>query len=123
MQMAWAQQKIDNILFEFSGNYRPDTCFRINNGILQNFLKPNQKTVAEIKSFLSHINIPKLSEDSAKLCEENLTKKDLQDSLKCIHNNRSPGNNGLTNNFLKYFGRNWRKFLDFKKSYRFCVRN
>ena len=96
MQMAWAQQKIDNILFEFSGNYRPDTCFRKNNGILQNSLKPNQKTVGEIKSFLSHINIPKLSKDNAKLCKENLTKKDLHDSLKHIHNNRSPGNNGLT---------------------------
>ena len=52
--------------------------------------------MGEIKSFLSHINIPKLSKDNAKLCKENLTKKDLHDSLKHIHNNRSPGNNGLT---------------------------
>ena len=27
------------------------------------------------KYFLSHINIPKFSEDKAKLCEEDLTKK------------------------------------------------
>ena len=38
--------------------------------------------MTEIKSFLSHINISKLSEDKAKLCEEDLAGKDLCDSLK-----------------------------------------
>ena len=37
------------------------------------FKKRKQKTVTEIKSFLSDINIPKLFEDKRKLCEEDLT--------------------------------------------------
>ena len=41
--------------------------------------KRKQKTAAEIKSFLSHFNIPKTSEDKSKLYEEDLTEKDLYD--------------------------------------------
>ena len=60
------------------------------------FKKREQKTVTEIKSFLSHINIPKLSEDKRKLCEEDLTEKDLCNSLKSMQNDKSPGNDVLT---------------------------
>ena len=53
------------------------------------FKKLKQKTAAEIKSYLSRINIPKLSEDKAKLCEANLTEKDLyKTSLKSIQNEK-----------------------------------
>ena len=38
----------------------------------------------------------KLSEDKRKLCEEDLTKEDLCDSLKSIQNGKYPGNDGLT---------------------------
>ena len=63
--------------------------------------KCKQKTVTEIKSFLSHINIPKFSEDKAKLCEEDLTEKDLCDSLKSIQNDKSPGNDRLIKEFYE----------------------
>ena len=46
----------------------------------------------EIRRFLSHINIPKLSETKVKLCEEDLTEKDLYDLLKSMQNDKSPGN-------------------------------
>ena len=46
------------------------------------FRKREQKTAAEIISFLIHIDVPKLFEDKANLCEEDLTEKDLYDSLK-----------------------------------------
>ena len=52
--------------------------------------------MTEIKSFLSHINIPKLSEDKRKLCEEDLIEKDLCNSLKSMQNDKSPGKDGLT---------------------------
>ena len=39
------------------------------------FKKRKQKTVVEIESFLSHLNIPKLSEDKANFCEEDFTEK------------------------------------------------
>ena len=37
------------------------------------FKKRKQKPAAEIKNVLTHLNIPKLSEDKSKLCEEDLT--------------------------------------------------
>ena len=54
------------------------------------------KTVVEIKIFLRHLNIPKLPEGKSKLCEENLTKKHLYDSLKNMQNDKSPRDDGLT---------------------------
>ena len=61
--------------------------------ILWNSLKKRkQKTAIEIKSFLSNINIPKLSEDKGKLSEEDKTEKDLCDCLKSMHNEKSPSN-------------------------------
>ena len=63
----------------------------------------------EIKNFLSHINIPKLSEDKRKLCEEDLTEKDLCDSLKSMQNDKSPGNDGLTKEFYETF---WNELIE-----------
>ena len=67
------------------------------------FKKRTQKTAAEIKSFLRQLNIPKLPEDKSKLCEEDLTEKDLYDSLKSMQNDKSPGNDGLTKEFYETF--------------------
>ena len=53
--------------------------------------------MTEIKSFLSHINIPKLSEDKEKLCEEE------KDSLKTMQNDKFPGNDGLTKKIYETF--------------------
>ena len=58
------------------------------------FKKRKRKIV--IENFLSHINISKPSEDKAKLCEEDLTKKVLYDSLKSMQNDKFPGIDGLT---------------------------
>ena len=41
------------------------------------FKKREQKTTAKIKIFLNAIDVPKLSKDHVKLCEEDLTKKDI----------------------------------------------
>ena len=48
------------------------------------------KTIAEIKNFLNHFNIPKLSKDKANVCDKDLTKKDLYKSLKSLQNQKSP---------------------------------
>ena len=50
----------------------------------------------KVKSFISHTNIPKLCEDKANFCEEDLIENDLYDSLKSMENDKSPGNEGLT---------------------------
>ena len=39
------------------------------------FKKQEQKPIVEIKDFLNVIDVPKLSEDQVKLCEEDLTEK------------------------------------------------
>ena len=57
--------------------------------------------MTEIKSFLSHTNIPKLYQDKPKLCEKKLTEKDLHDSLKNMQNDKSPGNERLTKEFYE----------------------
>ena len=67
------------------------------------FRKRKQKTESATKSFISHLNIPKLSEDKSKLYWENLTEKDLCDSLKSMQNNKSPGNNVFTKKFYQTF--------------------
>ena len=59
--------------------------------------------MAEIKNFLRHLNIPKLTEGKTKLCEEDLREKDLYHSLKSIQNHKSPGNDGLTKEFYETF--------------------
>ena len=67
------------------------------------FKKREQKTTAEIKDFLNVIDVPKLSEDQVKLCEEDLTEKDLYKSLRSMQNDKSPGNDGLTKEFYETF--------------------
>ena len=58
------------------------------------FKKREQKTTAEIKDFLNVIDVPKLSENQVKLCEED---------LRSMQNDKSPGNNGLTKEFYETF--------------------
>ena len=67
------------------------------------FKKHEQKTATEIQSFLSHTNIPKFSEDKAKLCDEDLSLKDLCGCLKIMQNYKSPGNDGWTKEFYEAF--------------------
>ena len=62
---------------------------------MKHFLKKReQKITAE--DFLNVIDVQKLSENQVKLCEEDLTKKDLYKSLRSMQNAKSPGNDGLT---------------------------
>ena len=78
------------------------------------FLKnANKKPRQKLNFFFSHINIAKLFEDNPKLCDEDLTKKDLYDSLKSMQNDKSPGNNGFINEFYETFWNDLKKiFVD-----------
>ena len=60
------------------------------------FKARGQKNKIEMEDLFSDVDIPKLSENQVKLCEENLTEKDLYKSLKSMQSNKSPGNDGLT---------------------------
>ena len=50
-------------------------------------------------NFFSDADIPKLSENQAKFCEEDLTEKDLYNYLKCTQKGKYRGNDGLTKKF------------------------
>ena len=85
-------------------SYRPDMYFRSYERFYEAlFRKGWQKTTAKIKNFLNAVDVPKLSDDQAKLYEEDLTKKDLYKSLRSMQNDKSPGNDGLTQKFYKTF--------------------
>ena len=54
--------------------------------------------------FLNLISIPQLTEDQSD-CEFILSEKDLLLVLKNMLNNKSPGNDGLTNELYEIFGK------------------
>ena len=61
----------------------------------------------------SDVYIPKLSENQIKLCKDNLTAKDLYNSLKSMQSDKSPGNDGLTKEFYETFQTELKKiFVD-----------
>ena len=68
------------------------------------------KTEAECLEYLNSINIPRLTDSDTQSCEGRLTIKECWDVLCSMKNNKSPGNNGITKEFLEYF---WRKLGTF----------
>ena len=62
-----------------------------------------QKTAIEMEKNFSDVGIPKLPENQAKLCDEDLTEKDLYNSLKSMQSHKSLGNDGLTKEFYETF--------------------
>ena len=95
MRLVWARRKLNNFFLKFR---KTTTCF-----YKALFKKRKQETTDEIKDFLNVIDVPKLSEDQVKLCEEDLTEKDLYKSLRSMQNDKSPGNDGLTKEFYETF--------------------
>ena len=67
------------------------------------FKTQEQKTAIEMETFFSGVDIPKLSKNQSKLCEENVTEKDLYNSLKSMQSDKSPGNNGSAKEFYDTF--------------------
>ena len=53
--------------------------------------------------FFSDVDIPKLSKNQVKLCEENLTEKDLYNSMKSMQSDKSSGNDRLTKKIYEIF--------------------
>ena len=67
------------------------------------FKTQEQKTAIEMETFFSGVDIPKLSKNQSKLCEENVTAKDLYNSLKSMQSDKSPGNDGSAKEFYDTF--------------------
>ena len=55
------------------------------------------------KEYVSKINTPKLSDMDKKICESPLTIDEIAKALNELENDKSPGCDGFTTNFLKFF--------------------
>ena len=66
-----------------------------------------------MKNIFSDAHIQKLTENQAKLCEEDWTKKYLYNSQKSMPYGKSSGNVESKKKLMKRFGMKWKKFLDF----------
>ena len=53
-------------------------------------------------SYLANINIPNLTDEEKLSCEGKLTKNDCWIALASMGNNKSPGNDGLSEEFYNY---------------------
>ena len=62
-----------------------------------------QNDTKKISEFLKDIPIPLLTEEQKKICEDELTEKEIHQSLTSMENNKSPGNDGLTKEFYCTF--------------------
>ena len=58
----------------------------------------------EAKLFLDQ-ELPQISHDQKLLCDNDMSIKECHDALLTFKNNKSPGNDGLTSEFYKSFGK------------------
>ena len=73
--------------------------------------KLNKNDISE--EFLQNLqkDIPKISDMEKKSCDEILTLEECGKALKCLPNNKSPGSDGYTTNFYKFFWPDIKHFL------------
>ena len=67
------------------------------------YKRTSTKTENKCLQYLKGISAPILDENDKQSCEGEITKNEFWDALKCIGNNKSPGNDGLTTEFYLAF--------------------
>ena len=77
-------------------------------GILKQFysklyLSSSKNNETDIDNFFKEIKGPKLSEDKKKYCEGPITENELKFALMSVPNNKTPGNDGYSAEFYKFF--------------------
>ena len=71
--------------------------------------------------FLNNRDIPELDQSNKQVCESQLTMEDIHKALMSMANDKSPGPDGFTTNFLKFFWPDLRKPL--LESYLYSFQN
>ena len=74
----------------------------INNHIYSFFdylYKETSFSSTNLETFLNTISFPKLRKDKSKTLDVGITEKELLTALRSMENNKTPGNDGLTNEF------------------------
>ena len=67
------------------------------------FTEKSEFQKEDINAHVSQTNILILTEEHSQSCEGPITESGLLDALKCMPNNKSPGNDGLTKEFCERF--------------------
>ena len=67
------------------------------------------KSKAECMTFLNSLQVPLISDQQKVICDQELTVEDLKNSLFSMSGGKSPGNDGLTVEFYKFF---WSEIKD-----------
>ena len=74
---------LDNIKSYYSSQYK----------------RRSSKSESDCPSYLTNLNLSKLSEDQQTLCEGKLTRRECWEALLSMGSNKSPGNDGLSKEF------------------------
>ena len=61
-----------------------------------------------ITASLNQISIPVLTGEQSQTCEGPISENELLKALKNMSNNKSPGNDDLTKEFMKRFAKTWK---------------
>ena len=67
------------------------------------YTRRSTKTEKECLDYLSRLQIPRLSKTDRDSCEGMLTKKECWEAFNAMKNGKSPGNDGLTEEFMCAF--------------------
>ena len=67
------------------------------------FRRKSILSVQQCKYFLDALCIPSLTEEDRNICEGLLAPGEVLNALKCMSNDKSPGNDGLTREFYVQF--------------------
>ena len=72
------------------------------------FKQSFSKTNFEKQWFLNSLSTKTLTDEKYDLSRNKIRETDLFDSMKSMKNNKTAGNNGLTKEFMKLSGMNWK---------------
>ena len=81
--------------------------------------KGDSKPPSQINDFLDKVQLPKLNITEINECGNELSEKELDMSLMSMQNNKSPGNDGLTQEFFVTFWEDIKdvfKFMSYNKT-------
>ena len=71
----------------------------------------DSKTKTDSPNLTNFIHIPKLSQADSEICDELITLEEISNSLKDLPNNKTPGSDGLTTEFYKFFWPDLKKIV------------
>ena len=78
------------------------------------FSKNNDISRQKVLQYLQDKNLPKLNDNQCALCGKDVTEEEVKLELNAMEMNKSPGNDGVTKEFMKFFGITL-KFISFSR--------